>query len=151
MIDEEFFMSLPPDPEEAFPIYRRHVREQCFPEGWQQDRTWDCERDYIHLMIAFIDHYQLDLDLTLKVPTDDSEFASYYEHARRVIDQAVARFALKRLDRMKSGVTGVYVLTPALKQEIHHYIGRIRETMNKISLPDVKREALFNKLTRKIH
>jgi hypothetical protein len=146
MIDEEFFMSLPPDSAEAFPIYERHVREKCFPAGWEKDPESTYERDYINLMLAFINYYKLDIGISPEIPPTDNDFWAYYHHAKRMIEYHAARFTLQRLDRKKSGVAGIYVLTPTLRQEIHHYIARIRETMNGISLPETKREALFNKL-----
>jgi hypothetical protein len=146
MIDEDFFMSLPPDPEEAFPIYERHVRAKCLPPDSEEAPGSDFERDYMNLMIAFIHHYRIDIGVPYEVPSDDSEFWTYYRHARRQINYHAAQFTLQRLDRRKSGTAGIYVLTPVIRQEIHHYIGRIRETLNGIELPDQKREALFNRL-----
>jgi hypothetical protein len=146
MIDEDFFMSLPPDPAEAFPIYERHVRENCFPTGWNQQEGSEFERDYINLMLAFINYYELDIGVSADIPPADGDFWGYYQHARRMIDYHAAQFTLRRLDRLKTGVAGIYALTPPLRQEIHHYINRIRETLNGITLPDLKREALFKRL-----
>jgi hypothetical protein len=44
MIDEEFFMSLPPDPAEAFPIYERHVREKCLSREFGNEPNSDDQR-----------------------------------------------------------------------------------------------------------
>lgn len=146
MIDEDFFMSLPPDPAEAFPIYERHVRERSFPKGWEDSEGSRYEREYINLMLAFINYYRLDIGIPPEMPPEDGEFWSYYHRACRLIDYHAAQFTLQRLDRQKSGAAGVYVLSPSLRQEIHHYIGRIRESLDTITLPNIKREALFNKL-----
>jgi hypothetical protein len=100
MIDEDFFMTLPPDPEEAFPIYERHVREKCLAGADDEDPSSVHERNYINLMLAIIKYYKLDLGFPTEMPPHDGDFWTFYHNACRVIDYHAPQFTLRRLDRI---------------------------------------------------
>lgn len=145
MIDDDFFLSLPADPEEAFVLYEEHVRNKCLSLG-EERQDDECERRYINY-IAYLDQYGIDIGITdVAIPTQGSDFWNYYRNFRLYVEHHVAQFKLRRLRQLKSGTSGVYILSPSLKMEIHHYIERIREILANLELSPQKRDALANKL-----
>ena len=146
MINEKFFLSLPDDPEEAFPIFERHVREIVFKDDWEQRNNDDCERDYISYILAFVSYYKIDIGISDEIPNPGSDFWVYYNELRRRVNFCSAQFSLRRLARSKAGFSAIYILPPALKTEVHHYLGLIRQLIAEADLSEQKREVLARKL-----
>ena len=143
MIDEEFFLKLP---EEAFPLYERHVHQICFAEDWDSRQHDEFERDYINHICEFVIIYNIDLGIDYEVPQPGGEFWDYYHQFKQRVKKYSARSSLRRLSRMKAGTAGIYILPQSVKLEIHHFINRIRQLLAEAELSPQKRDALAKKL-----
>ena len=146
IVDEDFMLSLPNDPEEAFPLYEQYLNKVIFKSSWSDQKSEEEERDYVSNVFAFIQEHNIDIGISHKFPPSGQEFSQYYEELRRRISFYSAKCNMKRLRKIKSGTSAIYVLPPSLKQEIHHYLDRIREIIASADITDQKRDALARKL-----
>ena len=146
MIDEEFYFSLPDDPEEAFPIYEEHIRKVAFGNEWEERENDDMERLYINLILVFVVEHDINIGMSHEIPESGAEFWQYYKELQQRVNFCSARFSIQRLSRAKAGTSAIYVLSPPLKTEIHHYLGLIRDLVAEAELSPQKRDALAAKL-----
>jgi hypothetical protein len=146
MIDENFYLSLPDDPEEAFPAYEKHVCDITFPDG--RDSNDDSERRrYVSLILAYLRRNNMKLEMDNQdLPLDPEFFYEYYSQFRIRVGEVSARFHLEALSRKKAGISAIYVLSAPLKSEIHHYLTLIRNLIAEADISHLKRETLSKKL-----
>jgi hypothetical protein len=152
MFDDEFLYSLPDDPDEALAVLYKALNDEIIKfsneaESFNQhfDRQ-ESQRALLSKLFAFIDAHHIDLTLDRQLPGNPESFASYYREAASDIEYYIAKTSFERAARLKNGASAIYVLTPALKMEIHHYITQIRDLIAGVELSDTKRAALVSKL-----
>ncbi|MCB1681904.1 MAG: hypothetical protein H6858_06375 [Rhodospirillales bacterium] len=144
-MDEDFLLSLPDDPEEAFPIYEKKARE-IYTEYNDMQEYFD-EEAYFCDIIGFIQAADLDIGLPAEMPTGYNEYEQFQQLARNKIRIFASKSRYNSLKKKKESVTPSYVMTPAIREEIHGYIRLIREALDKLdSLGQEKREILFKRL-----
>jgi chromosome segregation ATPase len=80
------------------------------------------------------------------MPTDSHQFVNYFKAVNERIQYYIKVTTYKRAANRKSGIGGIYILTPELRREIHGNLGRIRELIANADLSETKREALSKKL-----
>jgi hypothetical protein len=145
MIDEEFLASLPADPYEAFPIFEDHVRIETLDKS-DQDSGDFWERRYITQVLAFADYFKIDLGIDPNLPYDRSDFWAYFNDACTRIEYYKVQTRLKTAFQRKAGLSGVYVLNPALKIEIRHFVEQIKRLIEPLELSQLKKNTLLGKL-----
>lgn len=141
MIDQDFIASLPNDPEAAWPLYEAHIRKECTIYDIENRGSFLDKKKYICLIVAFINQYNIGLDIEDPTSFNHHSFEEYFYDAEIKIMIFTAQMALKNSKRI-----GLYALEPNLKREIHHYINQIREIVNNVELRANKKEALLNRL-----
>lgn len=152
MFDDDFLQSLPDNPDEALAALYKLLKEDI--ERYQDEADTynqrfdkaEQQRALLTAVFAFIDAHEINLELDRGIPSDPNTFASYYREAATNIEYYIAKTSFERAARIKSGVAAAYLLSPALKIEIHHYITQIRAIIAETDLSDTKRAALVVKL-----
>lgn len=147
MLDEEFLLSLPADPEAAFPAYVDHVKSRILgsiPDD-EQDQSVQRRTEYLTHIFAYADCYELSLDISRQVPSD-SNFWGYYSDTCQRIDYYAAYCRLRAIKAQQSGVVSIYILTPSQKLEMHHHVDQLRQLIAKANITDNKRDLLSKKL-----
>ncbi|WP_158812787.1 hypothetical protein [Methylocapsa sp. S129] len=150
MITDEELSQLPVDPELAFVQFEKIVRERLQIEERNAARgEYDPDPyrlEYMNKVAAAAKVYQIDTLSQLEVPNDatkklDGDLQRFVRDVDHVTIQI--RIHLARSDR-----TGSVALDDMSKSKIHHFIQQIREIIGKAELPDDKRDALYEKLSR---
>jgi hypothetical protein len=141
-MDEVFLLGLPSDPVEAFSLYEKKAREDNTDFNGYFDRvTYMCD------MIGFIQAHDIDIGVNQQIPYDDHEFDMFFSQAQQKIRIYAARMSVHTAHQKKAAVSPVYIMTPSIRKEIHHYISLIRETLDGLnSLPVQKKEILMKRL-----
>lgn len=152
MFDDEFLFSLPDDPDEAFAVLYKALNDEIAKladEAQSFNQHFDrleSQRALLTKLFAFIDAHGIDLKLERQLPGDPEAFANSFRETTSEVEYYIAKTSFERAARSKNGSSAVYVLTPSLKIEIHHYITQIRDLVAGIELTDAKRAALVSKL-----
>lgn len=152
MFDDEFLYSLPNDPDEAFAVLYKALNSeitQLSDEAESFNQHLDVlglQRALLTKLFAFIDAHSIDLNLERQLPGDPDSFANYFREVTGDVEYHIAKTSFERAARYKNGASAIYVLTPSLKMEIHHYITQIRDLIAGVELTDAKRAALVSKL-----
>ena len=148
MDDENEFLTLPDDPEEAFAVLQKRKYREL--EAIWQDGTngsWYAEREYVNVLLAFDEIHMLGLlDKFQSPPSGDTQFADYFQDFRRHVEAAKQKILMEAARRVKGSGTHIIVLDASSRAAIHRLIIAIRDRLNELDLPENKREALFNKL-----
>lgn len=142
------FLDLPDDPELAFSVLHRR-KYSALEKIWNDHeyRGWHQERRFVDTLVAFDEVHQLGiLEAYRSAPTTDSEFADFFQQFRRHAEVASQKIMMEAARRIKADADNVIVLDAAARQAIHTLINAIREKLNGLTLPEDKRESLFNKL-----
>jgi hypothetical protein len=152
--DDDFYskneyLDLPDDPEQAFSaLHRRKYKEL---EGvWEREphrEGWYYERRYVDTLVAFDEVHDLALLTAYRSPPNsDCDFGDFFHDFRRVAEIISQKILMEEARRVKVGAQQIIVLDAAARQAIHALINAIREKLNQLTLPENKRESLFNKL-----
>lgn len=138
MLDEEFLLSLPDNNEDAFPIYEAYVRKHSWEIDYQGNEYFNLQ-DYLRHMRAFIAVHELDFVIPRNISHDEEE---------SIIRSYSVMLTLKGVKIKKANSSPVYVLSSAIKKEIHHYIQLIRDKVECADLIVDKKERLLNRLNK---
>lgn len=142
------YLDLPDDPEEAFAaLHRRKYTE--LENIWQSDSGggWYNERRFVDTLVAFDEVHDLGILITYRnPPNSDKEFNDFFQDFRRHAEIASQKIMMEAARRVKVGAQQLVVLDAAARQAIHGLINAIREKLTELTLPENKRESLFNKL-----
>lgn len=152
MSDEDFskneYLDLPDDPEEAFAaLHRRKYKE--LEAVWQEGNGggWYSERRYVDTLLAFDEVHDLGiLTIYRNPPSKDNEFYDFFQDFRRHAEITSQKIMMEAARRVKIGAQQIIILDAAARQAIHALVNAIREKLNELTLPEKKRESLFNKL-----
>ena len=118
LFDEINFESFPQSKEEAFVMFERQIRA-AYDKASTADREWQgnqdqngeyCgsyspERSYITSVLAFIDEYNLDIDLPNIMGLRGYDFRDKFDGFEKTVEGIVLRFLLRR-SRMDRGEIG---------------------------------------------
>lgn len=149
MEEDNEFLSLPDDAEEAFAVLQRKkfIELQDALVSGKGDSGWELERTYVDFLLAFDEVHDLGFFREFRnPPVSDQEFSSFYHRFRRAAEMARQKILIEAARRVKSRSTSIVILDAASRTAIHALIQKIREKLGEMELPDNKREALFNKL-----
>lgn len=112
-----------------------------------QGGGWYNERRYVDTLIAFDEVHNLGILTTYRNPPNrDDKFSDFFQDFRRHAEITSQKIMMEAARRVKVGAQQIVVLDAAARQAIHALIGAIREKLNELTLPEKKRESLFNKL-----
>lgn len=144
-MDDNEYLDLPDDPEEAF--VKLQQREYAKLESSRDEHNWFAERTYISKLIAFDEVYDLGLLQQFKnPPRAPAEFGEFYLDFSGQVEIISNKILMEAARRHKIGAEPIVVLDEAARTALHHLISQVRDKLNGLALPEEKREALFNKL-----
>lgn len=149
MSEIDSYLDLPEDPELAFVEYEKQIRK----EMW--DNIKDDHVDYSYIqdqkvhyctkVMAFHDAHNFGF---LKKPVlyrKDIDFDANFDMFMDEVNYWTTQIAIRHAQRLRP-IQTILRLTPEIRQQLHSYINRIRETIAPIELPSNKKDALLSKL-----
>jgi hypothetical protein len=154
MLDEEFILSLPEDPDTALGILYSKLKTDLFSEqeiamSSNAETAFDLEsarRTFLNLIFAFLSAHDLLPSLESVAPNNSEQFSFYFQETTTALEFYIAKTSFKRAGKTNSGTTATYLLSPELKAKIHRSLGIIRELIADSTLSESKRAALSKKL-----
>lgn len=144
MITEEEIRKLPDDPDIAFVQYESIIRERMLDE--QDDRTDEAERQYIAYALAFIDEYNINIDIDKDAPDENDSFWKYYKGFIKSIDYYKARIMVRTYRSGSSTIAIAISLSNDYRSQIHDHLAAIRKIVTAVEMEETRREALFSKI-----
>jgi alkanesulfonate monooxygenase SsuD/methylene tetrahydromethanopterin reductase-like flavin-dependent oxidoreductase (luciferase family) len=97
--------------------------------------------------VAFDEVHDLGILTTYRnPPVGNNEFSDFFQDFRRHAQITSEKIMMEAARRVKVGAQQIVVLDAAARQAIHVLLNAIREKLNELTLPEAKRESLFNKL-----
>lgn len=141
------YLDLPDDPELAFAVLQQRKFKDLAETWGNENGGWYYERQYVDTLIAFDQVHGLGILSTYQnPPSKDHEFADFFQIFRRNVEIASQKILMEAARRQKTGIQNVIVLDAAARETIHALISAIRDKLNGLTLPESKRDSLFNKL-----
>lgn len=142
--------------EEAFILFEERLREGLEKAQMQDRRREDMngnyngsyapERYYVSSILAFLDEYGLDIDVTDITELDDANFLHHFNKFFNTINYARTRFKLRK-SRIDTGQAGTPILiAQSFKDEIHKNLDTIRKIVNQNVQDQNKKDAIFKKV-----
>ena len=149
-VDQEIneYVGLPDDPEMAFAVLQ-HRMYAALRQIWESEERRDLyeERRYFDTLIAFDEVHDLEIFTAFRDPPNGrSDFHEFFESFCRHAEISSQKFKMEAARRIKSGAQEIVVLDANAREAIHALISAIKEKLNELTLPEEKRESLFNKL-----
>ena len=147
--NENEYLDLPDDPEEAFAVLHRR-KYKDLEAIWNSNEAgggWYYERRYVDQLMAFDDVHDLGiLNGFRSPPSSDSQFNDFFQDFRRHAEIASQKILIEAARRQKKGIQSVVILDANARDAIHKLTNAIRKKLNELVLPEDKRDSLFNKL-----
>lgn len=150
--------NLSDDPEEAFISFELKLRDALEGET-QKDRvmysdnngnyygSYTPERYYVSSVIAFLDEYNLNIDVYDISELSNENFLQNFGQFFTKINYAKTRLSLRK-KRINSGIAGTQIfIAPDYKEEIGKNLETIRKIVNQEVIDQNKREAIFRKIS----
>ena len=143
--------------EEAFVVFEERLRSVLLDlQSEDRARNRDIngnyegahepERYYVSSIIAFLDEYNLDIDVQDISSVTDGEFLGYFNVFFNKINYARTRFKLRKY-RIDSGDAATPIsITANYKDEIHENLNTIRKIVNGHVDDTNKKEAIYRKI-----
>lgn len=144
----EFLLSLPDDPLEAFFLYESRLRDIYLDESSWRDFSdqMDSKSQYISKIIGYVQAHELDVGIPDEIPIDPEDFEKYFNFAQRKIAILVEKLKLQSIQKQKRSVVPLYIISSAVKIEIHHHITQIRALIDESDVTQTKKDRLFTRL-----
>lgn len=148
MLNDDEMLNLSEDPEWAFVEYERLVRErtnQAIQHGRDSESDTSMSRvDYISHVLAAARYYELRILEDWQVPSSNSN--DIYEiHLNFLTDVnfATTQIRLKHARRQRRYSVA---LDPKTKSVIRHHLATIKELVDRLDVPEKKRNRLYAKI-----
>ena len=149
MISDDELLNLPDDPELAFVQYEEMLRQRVQTEitNYQGQNDTALQIEYMNSVMSVAKALGLDVlqswgDLEVN-KKDDVIRAQYHQILADVASYTVqVRVRYARRTRSYS-----VALDPTAKQKIRHYLGQIKEIVDRLEVSDSKRERLYSKIS----
>lgn len=157
IIDAVDIEGLGDNPEEAFVVFEERLREglqkaQIDDRRHNEDRdgyyngSYSPERYYVSSILAFLDEYNLELEVTDITELDDANFLHHFNKFFNTINYARTRFKLRK-SRIETGQAGTPILIEmSFKSAIHQNLETIRKIVNQNIQDNNKKDAIYSKI-----
>ena len=150
---------LPPSGEEAFEVFEKQIRKsyEDFSSDDRRDQDnfdqngnycglYGPERAYLNAILAFVDEYNLDIDVPDITALRGYEFLEKFEEVKAKIGYSVLRFALRK-NRIDDGTVGTLIsISSTYKSEIGSLLETIRKIVNQEVQDVKKRDKIVSKI-----
>lgn len=108
--------------------------------------AYSYERDYVIAVLAFLDEYDLDIDVTDIRELNDDDFSSNFNRFLSQVSYAIMRFSL-RIKRIETGAAGTPIMLAAnYKDEIGKNLEIIKKIVNQEVKDENKKDVIFKKI-----
>jgi hypothetical protein len=157
MFDELNFDNLPECNQEAFVQFEKSVR-LVYEEKLGEDRelytdrngnyngSYTPERSYATAITAYIDEYNLDMELPDVIEVHNSNFESYFRSFQSKVLYFVMRFSLRKNRVENSSIGTVISIASEYKLEIGKLLETIRKIVNQEITDTNKKDKIFSKI-----
>lgn len=157
IIDDVDISDLPENSEEAFIDFEKRLRislekasrndrDENIDQNGNYVGSHTPERYYVSSIRAFLDEYDLDIDVEDISTLDDATFPHYFRDFFNRINYARTRLSLHK-QRSKIAGPGTQILIgPTYKDEINNLLGTIRKIVNQEIIDENKKDAIFTKI-----
>lgn len=157
MFDELDFESLSECKEEAFVEFEKIVRlefekssnnDQQFhtDHNGYYDGSYAPEKSYVMAILAYVDEYNLDIDLPDIIELSGPEFENQFGKFKSKVLYFVMRFSLRK-NSIKNGSAGTLImLTSTYKSEVGSLLETIRKIVNQEVKGTNKKDKIFSKI-----
>jgi hypothetical protein len=108
--------------------------------------SYSPERYYVSSVLAFLDEYELELDVRDITYLSDDEFRSAFDDFFNRINYVRTRFKLRKA-RLATGQAGtVITINPHYKEEIHSLLNTVRKIVNANIQGESKKDLIYRKI-----
>jgi hypothetical protein len=147
MITDEELADLPDDPEHAFVLYERRIRERLHKDleiSENQYAVESCQITYMSHVLAAVKALDLGILGNWTVPSTSDDVNTYYRNFVTEVDGFTVQFRFRHARRVKQFSVA---FDAAAKAKLRHHLEQMREVVDRLDVPDRKREALINRIT----
>jgi hypothetical protein len=112
MEEENEYIELPDDPEEAFAALQRR-KYKSLEQAWEDNRngSWHLEHKYVDTLLAFDEVHSLGILTEFRnPPNDDLKFSDFFQDFRRDAEIASQKIMMEAARRMKTGASTIVIL-----------------------------------------
>lgn len=145
LISDDELLNLPDDPELAFVQYERTLRDKLHTEinesGGYNEQSLQLE--YINHVIAAVKALELNILSEWMVPKVNENISRLYDQFCSDVDHFTVQIRFKHVRRIKYYSIA---LDPTTKQKIRHHLTKIKEIVDRLEVPDKKREAFYSRI-----
>lgn len=148
MITDDDLINLPDDPELAFVQYEASLRKRI-QEAISNSEGYgipEFQFEYISHVLGMVNALQLSFMNDWSLPStneSDSIVQDTYRQLLVDVDFNKIQIRIKNARRIKKYSVA---LDHTTKQKIRHYLGQIKEVIDKLEVSDSKKEALYSKI-----
>jgi hypothetical protein len=148
MLDEDEFFDDSGDPELAFVRLERKFRKKLNDTlSSLDDNSGSWDRHYIEYMnhtLAAADAYGLDILEGYEVPShSDRNIWEVYQDFTTAVDHYAVKIKIAHVHGRRAYSV---VLSPTEKEKLRHYVSQIKTVIDQSTLPQAKKEALYDKI-----
>jgi hypothetical protein len=154
-IDLDHYLDLPEDPELQLVAFERLAREnmsnsirsinQDTHEHYVLSETREVKAYYANKLMAFHDAHSFTMLSKPSLRRSDDSFENEFDAFLDEVTYWTTQIEVRHANRLRP-ISTVLQLTPEIRQQLHSYINKIRETVAPLQLPEKKKEAILGKL-----
>lgn len=145
IISDNELADLPDDDELAFVVYEQRLRTRTRDLALEEEGS-NLERQYINHLLAFIDLYNLGVDVDSDVPWDNVDFWTWYHRFANKIDYHTLEIRLANARSSGTGITTAISFSLDYKIEIQKLLNKIKKVVNTTDLTEDKKDAIYEKI-----
>lgn len=105
------------------------------------------ERSYVTTILAFIDEYEVDLDVIDISDLPNGQFFTEFGRFKSKIDYVRTRFKLRQAKGDAGGIGTTIAIASSYKSEIGHLLETIRKIINQEPIDTKKKDKIFSKIS----
>ncbi len=140
------YINLPEDPELAFVEYENRLRNDMNAQiAHDNSNIYEAKRYYALQVMAFHDAWSFSFLMRPELVGVWNNFDEIFDSFQNEVLYWTTQIKIRHAHRLRA-ISTILCLTPDIRQQLHHYITKIRETLTPIELPENKKEVLFAKL-----
>lgn len=155
--DEFELWALSANSQEAFATFEATARKKYEKDSFDDRNNnfsgdgeyhgrYEPERTYVTSILAFLDEYQLEVDVADILDLDEQEFLKEFEKFRSKTQYMTMRFEIRKA-RIGSGSVGTLIEIPLdYKSEIGKHLETIRRIVNQKIEAGRKKDSIFSKI-----
>jgi hypothetical protein len=143
--------------EEAFIVFEERLRAVLMAERDEDRRayrdgdgyyrgSYSPERYYVSSILAFLDEYDLDIEVADILDLGDQAFINRFDEFFNKINYARTRLKLRKARLCSDQIDTLIIIKPNFRTEIHHNLNTIRKIINGNVSDKNKRDAIYKKI-----